>query len=457
MSGVSISEIKELRKRPCQADLLVQGGMLLTMVKGESPLANGTLFIKDGRIEKIGTARDFTGPRYQCAERIDAGNGVILPGLVNAHTHAAMTLFRGYADDLPLKQWLFEKIFPLEARVLSPDTVYWGSMLGCLEMIASGTTCFMDGYFFQDGTVRAAHEAGLRALVAQGVIDFPAPGVPDPKDSLNIARAFVEKWRGFSELIQPGLFCHSPVTCSRGTLEKALEISLEGHAPLQIHLSETIEEVHTLMEDTGKRPVPYLDDLGFLNSRLIAAHAIHLTDEEIALLGERDVKVAHVPESNMKLSSGVAPVKKMLDTGIAVGIGTDGSASNNDLDLFLEMDIAAKLGKVATMDPVCLNAREVLRMATAGGASLLGLEKKIGTLEEGKRADIIVVDLDGPHLRPLYDPYSTLIYSASGADVKDVIVNGCIVMKDRNFRTLDPEEIMARVKEIARDFAGIIT
>jgi len=167
--------------------------------------------------------------------------------------------------------------------------------------------------------------------------------------------------------------------------------------------------------------------------------------------------VAHVPESNMKLSSGVAPVKKMLDTGIAVGIGTDGSASNNDLDLFLEMDIAAKLGKVATMDPVCLNAREVLRMATAGGASLLGLEKKIGTLEEGKRADIIVVDLDGPHLRPLYDPYSTLIYSASGADVKDVIVNGCIVMKDRNFRTLDPEEIMARVKEIARDFAGIIT
>jgi len=439
-----------------QPDLLIQGGTLLTMVEEEPPLMNAALSIKDGRIEKIGALEDFTDPGYRHVDRIDAMHGIILPGLVNAHTHAAMTLFRGYADDLPLKTWLFEKIFPLEAQVLNPMTVYRGVLLGCLEMIASGTTCFVDGYFFQDETIRATHEAGLRALIAQGVIDFPAPGVPDPGENLNIASGFVKRWEHFSGLIQPGLFCHSPVTCSGRTLERALEVSLEGPAPLQIHLSETLEEVHTLMEKSGKRPVRYLHDMGFLSPRLVAAHTIHLDDDEIALLAEHSVKVVHVPESNMKLSSGIAPVKKMMEAGLAIGIGTDGAASNNDLDLFLEMDTAAKLGKVSTMDPVCLSAREVLRMATTAGASLLGLEKEIGTLEEGKRADIIVVDLDAPHLRPIYDPYSTLVYSASGADVKDVIVNGRILMKDRTFMTLDPEEIMGKAKEIARNFGGSI-
>jgi 5-methylthioadenosine/S-adenosylhomocysteine deaminase len=437
-------------------DLLIHGGTLLSMVKGEKPLVNAVLSIKDGRIEKIGVDEDFTGPKYRHGERIDASRGIILPGLVNAHTHTAMTLFRGYADDLPLRQWLFEKIFPLEAEVLNPITVYAGALLGCLEMIASGTTCFMDGYFFQDETIRATHEAGLRALIAQGIIDFPAPGVPNPQENLNVARDFLEKWKGFSDLIQPGLFCHSPVTCSRNTLERALEISLEGPAPLQIHVSETLEEVQTLMEKTERRPVRYLHDIGLLNSRLVAAHAIHLDDEEMQLLAQHKVKVVHVPESNMKLSSGIAPVRKMMEAGIEVGIGTDGSASNNDLDLFLEMDTAAKLGKVSAMDPVCLSAREVLRMATAGGASLLGFENEIGTLEEGKRADIIVVDLDAPHLQPLYDPYSTLVYSASGADVKDVIVNGRMLMKNRIFVTLDPEEIIGKVKEITGDF-GVST
>jgi len=451
MKGDDIYSIDGAGRGQIPPDLLIQGGTLLSMVEGEPPLMNAVLSIKDGRIEKIGAEEDFTDPGYRHVDRIDATRGIILPGLVNAHTHIAMTLFRGYADDLPLKTWLFEKIFPLEAQVLNPRTVYRGALLGCLEMIASGTTCFMDGYFFQDETIRATHEAGLRALIAQGVIDFPAPGVPDPRENLNIATDFVKKWEHFSELIQPGLFCHSPVTCSRETLTRALEVSLEGPALLQIHLSETLEEVQTLMEKTGRRPVRYLQDIGFLNPCLVAAHAVHLDDEEIALLSERGVKVVHVPESNMKLSSGIAPVKKMMEAGLAIGIGTDGSASNNDLDLFLEMDTAAKLGKVSTMDPVCLNAREVLTMATAVGASLLGLENEIGTLEKGKRADIIVVDLDAPHLRPLYDPYSTLVYSASGADVKDVIVQGRVLMRDRVFMTLDPEEIMAKVKEITGD------
>jgi 5-methylthioadenosine/S-adenosylhomocysteine deaminase len=431
-------------------DVVIQGGILLTMVEGEPPLRDVTISIRDGRIEKIRKpGEESSGLHHTETDRIDATRGVILPGLINAHTHAAMTLFRGYADDLPLKTWLFEKIFPLEARVLDPETVYQGALLGCLEMIAAGTTCYMDGYFYQDGTIRAAHEAGLRAVVAQGIIDFPAPGIPDPREAINIARAFLRRWAGFSALIQPGLFCHSPLTCSRETLEKALEVSLEGSAPLQIHLSETLEEVHAVVEKTGKRPVRFLHDMGFLNPRLVAAHAIHLDDEEIALLAGQDVKVVHVPESNMKLSSGVAPIQRMMEAGLSIGLGTDGTASNNDLDMFLEMDTAAKLAKVSTMDPVCLKAREVLGMATAGGASVLGLESEIGTLEEGKRADIIVVDLDAPHLQPLYDPYSTLVYSADGSDVKDVIVNGRVLMKDRTFMTLGPEEVMAKARETA--------
>jgi 5-methylthioadenosine/S-adenosylhomocysteine deaminase len=437
-----------------EPDVLIEGGVLLSMVEGEPPIRNAAVSIKGGFVERIGEKGDFWGPPYDYTDRIDATHGIILPGLVNAHAHTAMTLFRGYADDLPLKTWLFEKIFPLEARHINRETVYWASLLGCLEMIGCGTTSFIDGYFFQDETVRAVHEAGLRALIAQGVIDFPAPGVPDPEEGIQIARAFIRKWNGFSELISPGVFCHSPVTCSRKTLEKAFETSLEGAAPLQIHLSETREEVAAIQKKTGMRPVPYLDEVGILNSRLLGAHAVHLDDEEVALLAERKVRIAHVPESNMKLASGIAPVRKMKDAGLSMGIGTDGSASNNNLDLFQEMDAAAKLGKVFAMDPVSLKAREVLHMATVGGAFLLGREDEIGTLEEGKRADVIVVDLDAPHLQPLYDPYSALVYSADGGDVKDVIVNGRVLMKDRRFITLDPEEILAKVKEITKGFGG---
>jgi 5-methylthioadenosine/S-adenosylhomocysteine deaminase len=431
-------------------DLLIHGGILLSMTEEDEPLQDALISVKDGRIAKIEKVHDSAALNDAGAEHIDATRGIILPGLINAHAHVAMTLFRGYADDLPLRIWLFEKIFPLEQQVLNPQTVYRGALLGCLEMMGSGTTCFMDGYFFEDAAIRAIHEAGLRAVAAQGIIDFPAPGVPDPRENMHIAGEFLKKWRGFSPLIQPGLFCHSPVTCSRDTLEKALELSLGGSAPLQIHLSETLDEVQVLLKNMGKRPVRFLEEVGFLNPRLVAAHAVHLDDEEIDLLAARGVKVVHVPESNMKLSSGIAPVRTMRKAGLAVGLGTDGAASNNDLDVFLEMDTAAKLAKVSTGDPVCLNAREVLRMATAGGASLLGLENEIGTLEEGKRADIIVVDLDAPHLQPLYDPYSTLVYSARGSDVKDVIVNGRVLMKDRTFLTLDPEEVMAKVRETAQ-------
>jgi 5-methylthioadenosine/S-adenosylhomocysteine deaminase len=431
-----------------QPDLIIQGGTLLTMVEGEKPLRQASLLIQRGRIAGILTPGEKRPP-FKGTEVLDATDCIVMPGLVNAHGHTAMTLFRGLADDLPLKQWLFEKIFPAEAKHLSDETVYWGALLGCLEMIASGTSTVSDGYFFQDATARAFQKAGLRALIAQGVIDFPAPGVPDPTQNLAVGKAFIERWNHASDLIRPGLFCHSLSTCSDGTLEGAMALSQAFSLPLQVHLSETEEEVAEVIRRTGKRPVLHLHHLGLLNQSLIGVHAVHLEDEEIDLLARSKVGIVHSPESNMKLASGIARVSEMVRKGLVVGLGTDGCASNNNLDLFKEMDTAAKLGKVGTLDPVNMGATTVLKMATIWGAEVLGLEKEIGTIEVGKRADIITIDLRKPHLTPLYNPMSTIVYSASGSDVRDVIVNGRVLMKDRAFTGLDAEEVMARVREIS--------
>jgi len=444
----------DLKSQIIRPDLVIEGGTVITMAKGQKPVSDARVYIADGRILDIRRKEEAgPGPDHG-AEVINAHNAIIMPGLINGHTHAAMTLFRGFADDLPLKQWLHEKIFPAEAEFLTPETVYWGSLLGCLEMIASGTTCLVDGYFFQDETVRAVHESGLRGLIAQGVLDFPAPGVADSKKNLKVAGDFIERWVSFSDLITPGMFCHSPLTCSDRTLAGALEISRAFGVPLQIHLSETSGEVYEITKKTGKKPVHYLDQLGLISEDLIAAHAIHLDDSEIACLKKKGASVVHVPESNMKLCSGVSRVTEMLNMNLKVGLGTDGCASNNNLDLFCEMDTAAKLSKVMSSDPTALDAKTVLKMATSLGAEVLGLRKEIGTLEKGKRADIIVVDLNSPHLCPVYDPMSAMVYSANGADVKDVIVNGRPLMKDRKFISLDPVKIMDQVRGIARKIKG---
>jgi len=428
-------------------DIIIEGGTLITMVNGESPVENARVVIEKDRIIDI-TSSDIQ-PCSKAKEIIDARNCLIMPGLINSHSHLAMTLFRGYADDLPLKDWLYKKIFPAEASHLNQENVYWASLLGCIEMIASGTTGLIDGYFFQDGTIKAVQEAGLRALVAQGIIDYPAPGVPDPKKNLITGREFIERWLNVSDLITPGLFCHSPVTCSAATLSGAMDISMEYSLPIQLHLSETSGEVEEVLKKTGKRPVLYLKSLGWLRENLIAAHSIHLNDDEIDLLSEGGVNIVHVPESNMKLASGVARISEMLNRGMTVGIGTDGCASNNNLDLFKEMDSAAKLGKVFTGDPVNMDAGTVLKMATSYGAKIMGLEDETGTIEKGKKADIIVIDLNSPHMVPLYNPLSAIVYSATGSDVRDVIVNGRILMKERKFQTLDQEEIMERVRTIS--------
>lgn len=431
-------------------DLIIEGGLALTMAQDPDLIEHARIIISGGQITDIQSARTPSPLPYHETEIIDARNSIILPGLVNCHTHTAMTLFRGLADDLPLKQWLFEKIFPAEREYLDPQTVYQGALLGCVEMIASGTTCFADGYFFQDQTVRAAHKSGLRGLIAQGIIDLPAPGIPDPGENLIAGKAFIERWLHFSPRIRPGLFCHSPVTCSEETLIRSMEISQAYHLPLQIHLAETAEEVEDILTRTGKRPAQYLDRLGLLNPMLIAAHALHLNEKDVSLIREQGIKLVHVPESNMKLASGTGPISQMLRQGIAMGLGTDGACSNNDLDLFCEMDTAAKLAKAVDHDPTSLSAEETLRMATVGGASVLGLQDQIGTLEQGKRADIITVDLAGPHLCPLHNPVSTLVYAANGGDVKDVIVDGTVLMKDRRFTLLDPVEIMAEMQDIAK-------
>jgi 5-methylthioadenosine/S-adenosylhomocysteine deaminase len=433
---------------PLNPDIIIEGGTLLTMVEGEAPLENRSVFIKKDRIIDIKPMGSYACPSG--VELIDATKCIIMPGLINSHCHTAMTIFRGYADDLPLRQWLFEKIFPAEAVHATPENVYRGALLGCLEMIASGTTSFVDGYFNQDATMRATHESGLRAIISQGIIDFPAPGAPDPADNLIIGKEFIERHLAFSELLTPGLFCHSPVTCSEKTLIQAMEISMNYSLPLQIHLSETAEEVEEIVKRTGKRPTAYLNDLGFLNNNLIAAHSVHLDDDEIDLLFKRGVRVVHAPESNMKLSSGVARMQDMINRGIRPGIGTDGCASNNNLDMFKEMDSAAKLGKVFTNNPVNMSAATVLKMATTWGAEIMGLKKYIGTIETGKKADIIVVDANQPHMTPLYNPVSSIVYSANGGDVKDSIVNGRVLMKDRRFLSLDQKTILDRVKDISR-------
>jgi 5-methylthioadenosine/S-adenosylhomocysteine deaminase len=441
-TGKEAIETGQVLKRP----VVLRGGMVLTMTGGLEPLQDTDIHISRGVINAIGSRFSLADPPD--AEIIDASNCIVAPGLVNLHTHLAMTLFRGYSDDLPLRRWLFEKIFPAEAAFLSPETVYWGALLGCLEMISSGTTCFADGYFFPDSTLEAVSHSGMRALIAQGVLDFPVPGVKNPDENLDTAVSFIEGGGNRPNLVTRGLFCHSPITCSAETLKNAAEISRRHGVPIQIHLSETLSERQEVESTHRMKPVDYLESLGFLGPDLIAAHAVHVDEDETLRLKKNGVKIVHTPESNMKLCSGVAPVRRYLEAGMHVALGTDGCASNNDLDMLREMDTAAKLSKVTENDPTSLNARAAMKMATSWGAEALGLADSVGTLEVGKRADLVVIDTDAPHLCPLYDPYSALVYAARGSDVRDVFIDGAPVYRNRRFTRLDPAEIMERVRTL---------
>lgn len=429
-------------------DILIHGGMALTMAGAEDVIENPVIGIRDGRIALICQENDRSADTLSTKESIDASGCIVMPGLVNAHTHIPMVCFRGLADDLPLMTWLNDHIFPAEARYITRDVVYAASRLAIAEMILSGTTTFCDGYFYESAVAQAALDSGMRSVVAQGFIDFPTPDNPDPGRKMKLAEAFAKKWRDRSPLITPAFFCHAPYTCSSETLcaikAKARELDLL----FMIHLSETREEVSIIKERYGLKPVAYLDSLGLLDEKTICVHCIWLDAEEMDILASRGVKIAHTPESNMKLASGIAPIPELLARGVVVGIGTDGCASNNNLDMFQEMDMVAKIHKVSKLDPTVMNAREALEMSTIGAAAVLGLEKEIGTVEVGKAADLILVDMQKPHLTPLYHPYSQIVYSASGADVATSIIHGRIIMRDRRILDMDLEEVMDNVKRI---------
>jgi 5-methylthioadenosine/S-adenosylhomocysteine deaminase len=429
-------------------DTLIRDGLILTLDPGQpAPILRGYIGIRGSQIACLGEA-DPLG--WTAREVIDARGTLILPGLINTHTHSAMTLFRGLADDLPLKSWLEQHIFPAEARFINPETVYWGSMLSCAEMIRSGTTTLADGYFCLEGSARAIEQAGMRAVLAPGVIDFPAPGVPDPADAIRAARDFIDQWSNRSPLIGVGVFPHSPYTCSPRTLQQAKDLALGKGLPYFIHLAETRDEVSLVRDRTGFTPVRFLKRLDCLDASTVGVHVNHVDQEEMELLAEAGVRVSHCPESNMKLGAGVTPLLELLARGIVVGLGTDGCAGNNDLDLFREMGSAARLHKVTRLDPTMPSALLVVEMATVQAAGVLGLEKEIGSLEVGKQADLILLNLDQPHLTPLYHPLSHLVYAASGADVDTVFIAGQMVMRQRRLLTLDWEEIRDRVVKIGR-------
>ena len=433
---------------PERADLLVAGGTVLTIDAGDTVIPDGAVAIRDGAIAAVGSRKKIER-RFRARRTIDAAGGLILPGFVNAHTHVAMTLLRGIRDDVELMTWLEKFMFPLEARFASPEFVRWGTRLACWEMIASGTTTFADGYFFEEEVARAADSAGMRAVPGEGIFDIPTPDAKSAAEGLARAERFLSDWAGHPR-ITPALAPHAAYTVGPDTFRKALDLAARYGAPVLTHLSESDGELAMVRARYGATPVRHLAAHGLLGPTLVAAHCVRVDDEEIALLRKNGVGVVHCPESNMKLASGVAPIPKMLAAGLRLGLGTDGAASNNDLDMVGEMGSAARLHKVAGLDPTAAPARAVLRMATIGGAQALHLEDRIGSLEAGKRADVIVVDVSGPNALPLFDPTSHLVYSARSDAVQTVIVEGRVLMERRRVKTVDVEPIRREARRWGR-------
>jgi len=425
-------------------DILIKNGSILTMDDQNSVIENGFLSICGDSISKIGS--DYENER-QAKKIIDANGGLILPGLLNSHTHAAMCLFRGLADDIPLMKWLNNYIFPVESR-MDANFVFTGSMLACAEMIMSGTTTFCDMYLFEEEVAKAAREAGMRCLVGEVLYDFPSPNYGPIEQGFEYTESLIKNWQN-DPLISIAVEPHSLFTCSPDLLTAANEMALRHNVPLILHVAETIPELKEINEKYGMGAVEHLQSLDILGPHLIAAHCVHMDEKDINIFADYAVKVVHNPESNMKLASGIAPIPEMLSKGVTVGLGTDGCASNNNLDLFTEMDMAAKLHKIRSMDPTVLDAVTVLKMATIEGAKALGLENITGSLEPGKKADIIVLNTNRPHLTPMYNPYSHLVYSAKGSDVSHSIINGQLIMENRKLLTMDLDMIMARAREKA--------
>ncbi|HYM21912.1 MAG TPA: amidohydrolase, partial [Vicinamibacterales bacterium] len=386
--------------------------------------------------------------KYRPADTITVRDQVVLPGLINTHTHAPMVMYRGLADDLALMDWLNKYIFPAEAKTVSPEMVRIGTRLAALEMIESGTTTFVDMYYFEESIARAAREAGLRGVLGETIIQFPVADAKTPAEGLAHAERYIKEFKD-DPLITPAVAPHALYTNDAATLVAAAELGRRLAVPVVIHLAETEDEVRTAREKYHATPVGYLESIGFFGPRTIAAHGIWVTDADIDILKRRGVGVSHNPESNMKLASGAAPVTKYLKAGVALGLGTDGAASNNDLDMFEAMRQASFLAKLTMKDPTAVSARTALDMATIGGARAIGMDRQIGSLEPGKRADLITVAMNGARQTPLYDAVSHLVYVTKGDDVRTTIVDGKVLMRNRQVRTLDAAAVIADANRLA--------
>jgi 5-methylthioadenosine/S-adenosylhomocysteine deaminase len=437
-----------------EVSLIITGGTVVTMNAEGQVWSPGAVAIDGRDIVAVGAIGAVDG-RFAARDSIDASGHVVMPGLINTHTHAPMVLYRGLADDLALMEWLQKYIFPAEAKTVSREFVRAGTRLAALEMMQSGTTTYADMYYFEEEIAKATREAGLRAVLGQTIIQFPVADAKTPSEGIARASDFLRQWAS-DDLIVPAIAPHAMYTLDTATLKAIRAVADRERAPVVIHIAETRDEVKTARERYKSTPVQYLESIGFWGPRTIAAHGVWLTPADIRILARRRVGVSHNPESNMKLASGTAPVLDLRKTGIAVGLGTDGAASNNDLDMFEAMRQAALLHKLTTGDPRALPAGTALQMATIEGARALGLDRDVGSIEPDKRADIIVVSMNGARQTPMYDPLSHLVYTTHGEDVRTTIVNGRILMRDRRVLTLNEGEVLDEARSWAQKIRAAV-
>ena len=410
-----------------------------------SVIRDGAIAITGTRIIEVGTYKELT-EKYFPKDTLWKQGCVIFPGLINTHTHAAMVYFRGMSDDLPLKEWLENHIWPAESRWLSPEFIADSVELACLEMLKAGITTYNDMYFYEDAAGEVTKNIGMRAVLGVGILDFPTKTARTQDEYFTNAEQFIRDWKQ-EELITPCIAPHALYTCGTDSLKRARKVADTFDIPIHIHLSETKNEVEEIQRQFSMHPVDYLDSIRFLDERVLAAHCVWLTDGEIEKLAEKKVGVSHCVESNLKLASGIAPVVKMLKAGVKVTFGTDSAASNNDLNILSEMSTAAKLHKAVAHDPTVLDAKSVLLMATRWGAEVLGLGKTTGSLEKGKAADLVIADTHSPHMTPLYDIYSHIVYTMRPSDMRSVMVNGNFVIHDGDLTTADESDILYKARK----------
>jgi 5-methylthioadenosine/S-adenosylhomocysteine deaminase len=433
-------------------DYIICGDYVLPMDEKLTIIRDGAIAVKGTGILEVGTSKEIF-EKYTSEVIIGGGGKAVFPGLINTHTHAAMVYFRGIADDIPLTDWLKNHIWPAENRWLSPEFISDAVELACLEMLKGGITTYNDMYFYEDAAGKSTKRMGMRAVLGSGILDFPSKTASTTDEYFANAESLIKDWKG-DDLITPCIAPHALYTCSPETLKRAKAMSEKSGVPLHIHLSETEWEVGEMMVRYKKRPVEHLEAIGFLDETVLAAHCIWVEDNEIELLAKRKVGVSHCMESNLKLASGFAPVVTMLMAGVKVTFGTDGAASNNDLNILSEMSTTAKVHKALSNNPTVLDAKTILLMATRWGAEVLGLGDKIGTIEKGKMADVVTINLKKPHLTPIYDVYSHIVYAAMASDVETVMVNGKIVVNDGKSVTADESEILYKAKKWSEKISG---